>query len=459
MREAEMRALSLERPEMRHLLAGLAVLALIIVLVGGLSAFVLRQTVERKDEVISLYSRDLLVLDDFIAANERAARKARSFLLTANPRFLSERQKAHEEALRHLTELTGRERSAEGALLLERVRQLDATLQQQMQVLLEQRRGGLDADDAGRLLEATVQPDRDEQDATLAQLKRHKSLLLEQAQQNAAQAASRAFILLTLAVGASVLLSGMLAYSLLRSWQRLLDAAQFQQRVVGIVGHDVRSPLAAIMASTSHALMRKDLEPRIEGLLARVLRSARRIEVLTKLLMDFSQARLMPGLNLAHEPADLHALCEEVLTDVGGHWQGRSLVLEKEGDGQGDFDKDRLHQVLSNLVDNALRHGSVDTVVRVVSRGTNPSVLEVSVHNAGPPIEPALLPRIFDPFQHGKPQQDVVRESLGMGLYIVSEVVRAHGGKVEVKSTREQGTTFTVLLPRIPVSPEKAPRA
>ncbi|HEX8704189.1 MAG TPA: ATP-binding protein [Myxococcaceae bacterium] len=440
---------------MRHLLAGLAVLALMIALVGGLSAFVLRQTVSHKDEVISRYSQDLLALDDFIATNERAARKARSFLLTANPRFLQERKQAREEMERQLAGLSAREQSSEGKLLLERIAELEATLGREFDVLLERRQQGLDADEAGRLMEQTIQPDRDELDAVLARLKRHKSLLLEEAKQNAGRTASRAFLLLTISIGASILLSGLLAYSLMRSWQRLMDASVFQQRVIAIVGHDVRSPLAAILASTSHAIMRKDLEPRIEGLLARVLRSARRIEVLTKLLMDFSQVRVASGLNLAHEPADMHVLCEDVLKDLRGTWKDRQLVLEKEGDGRGDFDKDRLHQVLANLVDNALRHGATGTTVRMLSRGANPSILEVSIHNEGPPIDPKLMPRIFEPFQHGEHSQDVVRESLGMGLYIVSEVVKAHGGKVHVESTRERGTIFTVRVPRMPVPPEK----
>ena len=444
---------------MRHLLAGLSVLALIIILVGGLSAFVLRQTVAHKDEVISHYSHDLLLLDDLIASDEHAARKARAFLLTANPRFLGERQRSIEEVRRQLAELKAREQTAEGKLLLERFEELDTTLGREVNALLERRQQGMDADEAGRLLEQQVQPDRDEQDATLARLKRHKLVLLEQAKENSGQAATRAFILLTVAVGASILLSGLLAYSLLRSWQRLLDAAIFQQRVVGIVGHDVRSPLAAILASTSYALMRQDLDSRTVGLLTRVLRSARRIEVLTKLLMDFSQARLEPGLNLAHEPVDLHELCEEVLKELRGNWTDRQLALEKEGDGRGDFDRDRLRQVLANLVDNALRHGTGGSTVRVMSRGNNPSILELSIHNDGPPIDPKLLPRIFEPFQHGQRSPEVVRESLGMGLYIVSEVVKAHGGKVHVESSREQGTTFTVRLPRVPVPADKMPRA
>jgi signal transduction histidine kinase len=443
---------------MRHLLAGLAVLALITVLVGGLSAFVLRQTVARKDEVITRYSQDLLALDDFIATNERAARKTRAFLLTGNPRFIQEHQQAREALTRQFAELRRREQTPEGTLMLERVEELQASLSQESDVLLARRQQGMDADEAGRLLEQLIQPDRDELDATLARLKRHKNLLLEEAKQSASRAASRAFILLTVAVGASILLSGMLVHSLLRSWRRLLDAASFQQRVIAIVGHDVRSPLAAILASASHALTRKDLDSRLEGLLSRVLRSARRIEALTQLLMDFSQVRLAPGLNLAREPGDLHALCEEVLAELRGTWADQPLVLEKEGDGRGDFDKDRLRQVLANLVDNALRHGAAGTPVRVVSRGTNPSVLEVSVHNEGPPIDPKLLPRVFEPFQHGHPPQEVVRESLGIGLYIVSEVVKAHGGRVHVESTQERGTTFIVRLPRVPLSPGRAPK-
>jgi signal transduction histidine kinase len=442
---------------MQRLLAGLAVLALIIVLVGGVSGFVLREAVARKDEVITGYAQELLELEDFIATNERAARKARSYLLTSNPRFLKDRQQSREELSSQLAGLKARTQPPEGKLLLERVEQLQGELDQQMSALLERRQQGLGAAESGRLLEQEVQPYRDELDATLSQLKRYKGYQLEEAKENAGRATSRAFLLLAMSVGASILLSGVLAFLLLRSWQRLLDAAKFQQRVVAIVGHDVRSPLAAILASASHALKREDLDSRMESLLSRVLRSARRIEVLTKLLMDFSQTRLTAGLNLEHEPADLHALCAHVLDELGGTWRGRTLVLEKEGDGRGDFDRERLRQVLANLVDNALRHGADGTPVRVVSRGTNPSVLEVSIHNQGQPIEPKFLPRIFEPFQHGKHPQEVVRESLGMGLYIVSEVVKAHGGKVEVESSRERGTTFTVRLPRMPVSPDRAP--
>jgi signal transduction histidine kinase len=437
---------------MKHVLWILAVLALVIVLVGLVSALILRQAVAQKDDVISQHGDTLLLLEDFIGINEHAARKARSFLLTGNERFLKERHQSRQDLARQLLVLIERMRSPDEQRLLERVRQLERELEREMDTLLELRQQGMSAEESGRGLERSVQPIRDEMDATLAELKRHKLHMMDSAKLSAGRAVTQAFVLLAVAVGASILLCGVLGMMLLRSWRQLLDAAGFQQRVVAIVGHDVRSPLTAILASTSHALMQPGVDERTGSLLSRLHRSARRIEVLTKLLMDFSQSRLEPGLALAPEPGDLHAVCEHVITEARETWTDRVITLEKVGDGRGDFDKDRLVQALANLVDNALRHGAKDTRVTVVSRGANPSVLEVAICNEGPPIDPALLPYIFEPFRHGRPPHEVVRESMGMGLYIVMEVARAHGGRVDVDSTPER-TTFTLRLPRVPVPP------
>jgi signal transduction histidine kinase len=441
---------------MRNVLAVLTALALIVVLVGVLSAAILQEAIVGKDEVIAKRSEDLLHLENFIALNERAARKTRSYLLTGSPRFLAERQQTRAELERQLALLQERIDTPEERRLLARVASAMDVLGRETTTLLEQRAQGLPVAEAGKRMEHELQPDRDEVDALLAELKRREQHLLEHAKRAAERIVSRAFTLLAMAVGASILLSGALAYMLVRSWRRLLDAAAFQQRVIAIVGHDVRSPLAAIMASASHALKLPSLDERLTPLLRRVLRGARRIEVLTKLLMDFSQARLTPGLNLNIESGDMHALCEHVLDEARGTWPSRELVLEKVGDGRGDFDWERLEQALANLVDNALRHGMTGTRVTVVSRGTNPSVLEASVHNEGPPIDPALLPHIFEPFRHGKRLQEVVRESMGMGLYIVSEVVKAHGGRVAVESTQERGTRFVLRVPRMPLPRNEA---
>ncbi len=432
-------------------------MALLTLLMGGISAFVLRWAVERQDDIITNHTHDLQLVENFIVTEERAARYARSYLLTGNPRFLASRAETRQEVARQLALLKQNLDTPEGLTQLARAEVLLERLRLRLDSLLERRSQGMGADEAGRLLELQVQPDRDEVDVTLDALRRHTERLLDDAKLSAESAVSRAFTLLSLTVGAGLLLSGSLALMLLRTYRRLLEAAEFQQRVVAIVGHDLRSPLAAIMATTSHALSRTDLPPQQGATFARLLRSARRIEVLTKLLMDFSRVNTSTGLTLAHEPGDLCALCEHVLEEARRQHPTRQFIHRAEGDCRADFDRDRLEQALANLVDNALRHGSAEGPVTLVSRGTNPSVVELRIHNLGVPIDPKLLPHIFEPFRHGHRPQEVVRESLGMGLYIVSEVVRAHGGRVAVESSAEQGTTFTVRLPRIRVGPEGFP--
>ncbi len=443
---------------MQRILVLLAVLAGLILLVGGSSAFLLRWAVAHQDSVISNHATDLLRVEDFILSSEHAARKTRSFLLTGNPRYLRERQLTRARSEQELARLREHVESPTGRALLGRIEVLWERLKHEQDALVERRAQGMSAEEAGRQLELEVQPDRDELDATLSALKRHKERLLEEAKQAAGDSVSRAFTFQSVTLGAGLLLAGALGLMLLRTWRRLLEASEFQQRVISIVGHDVRSPLAAILASVSHALGRQELPPPLAAVMRRVLRSARRIEVLTRLLVDFTRARTPDGLTLVHEPGDVHALCEHVLAEMRQLHPTRTLVHEREGDGRADFDAERLGQALANLVDNALRHGAAEGPVTLVSRGTNPSVVEVRIHNLGAPIDPALLPHIFKPFRHGQRPQEVVRESLGMGLYIVAEVVRAHGGRVEVESTAARGTTFTVRLPRMPVGPEEPAR-
>jgi signal transduction histidine kinase len=122
--------------------------------------------------------------------------------------------------------------------------------------------------------------------------------------------------------------------------------------------------------------------------------------------------------------------------------------LEVRGDCQGFWDEERMAQVLSNLVANALQHSPAGTPVSVRLEGLD-SLQRVEVHNTGAPIPDSLRARLFEPFHRsvhisGKP----ARGGLGLGLYIVAQIIQAHGGSVEVSSTREEGTSFIVLLPR-----------
>jgi signal transduction histidine kinase len=126
----------------------------------------------------------------------------------------------------------------------------------------------------------------------------------------------------------------------------------------------------------------------------------------------------------------------------------RTLLLELPPQPlRGDWDFDRLAQVLANLVDNALKYGPADRPVRVrLEPGAGGTAL-IEVHNAGEPIPEALLPTLFEPFRAGAQSDATVKQSLGLGLYIAKEIVRAHAGSVSVRSSAAEGTTFRVCLP------------
>jgi signal transduction histidine kinase len=123
-----------------------------------------------------------------------------------------------------------------------------------------------------------------------------------------------------------------------------------------------------------------------------------------------------------------------------------------EGDLRGEWDADRLSQLLINLGKNALDYSPEESRVRFSLHGGEDFV-RLEVHNEGPPIPPERLGSIFEPFRRfaGESQSPTSTSGLGLGLYIVEQIVRAHGGRVGVRSTQEEGTTFTVHLPRHPV--------
>ena len=178
----------------------------------------------------------------------------------------------------------------------------------------------------------------------------------------------------------------------------------------------------------------------------RIDRAGRRIEQVVRLLLDFTRAKGGKGIPVHARPLSLRELCTRVVDELRAAHPHR--VVELHGSpAWGEGDPDRLFQVLANLVENAFKYGAPGRPVTLTTRETDDE-LRVEVHNEGPPISEALLPRLFEPFSRGAQTDETVKLSLGLGLYIVREIIRAHGGTVEVRSTREAGTTFTVRLPR-----------
>jgi len=224
------------------------------------------------------------------------------------------------------------------------------------------------------------------------------------------------------------------------------ERALFEQQLVGIVSHDLRNPIAAVTLSAATLLRRPDLEDRQRRTLLRILTSAERAHRMIRDLLDFTQARLGGGLPVVRKPGDVHAAVRNVVEEAEEAHPGRTVEFEHTGSGEGLWDADRLAQAVGNLLSNALQYSPPDSRVRITSRGEDRAVV-LTVHNEGPAIPPELLPRIFHPMQRGAQQVSQGR-SVGLGLYIVDQVVRAHGGTIEVASTAEAGTTFTVRLPR-----------
>jgi len=225
------------------------------------------------------------------------------------------------------------------------------------------------------------------------------------------------------------------------------QALELQERLVGVVGHDLRTPLSAICMAVELLLRRGDLSPDQARVLGRLGGSAARMTALVRDLLDFARIRREGGIPVRPEDADLAELARGVVLELSSAHPDRTIVLDAPLALPVRGDPERLSQVLSNLVANALQYGPRHEAA-VVRLEPAPGWVTFEVHNRGPPIPAELLPEIFEPYRRGAAESGDVGGSLGLGLFVVREVVRAHGGVVNVRSSLEEGTTFTVRLPR-----------
>lgn len=227
---------------------------------------------------------------------------------------------------------------------------------------------------------------------------------------------------------------------------------QAREQFIGILGHDLRNPLASILMAVE---VLGGLPEPYSSIVGRVARSAHRIEAMIRHLLDFARGRLAGGIPIAPRSCDLHALCAEVVEEMQQANPDRTISFEAAGDLRGEWDPDRVEQVVSNLVGNAVTHGTGP--VRVTARDEGDEVI-TTVHNLGRAIPAEAIPILFEPFT--RPAQDAkgaTSDGLGLGLYIASEIVQAHGGTISVASTEAAGTTFTIRWPRS--APRPRPRA
>ena len=232
--------------------------------------------------------------------------------------------------------------------------------------------------------------------------------------------------------------------------RELQAALHTNEMLLAVLGHDLRSPLAAVI-NGAEALEALSPDERFKSLAGRVHGSSRRMERMVRQLLDFARAR--SGLRLQLADGSMLDLVDQVLGEFGPQ-AGERIRVEARGDVRSRFDRDRLCQVLSNLVGNALEHGKTDVITIMVDGAKAPAV-ELSIHNAGV-IPPAQIAHIFDPFHSSRGGRELASAGgLGLGLYIVKLFVESHGGSVDVQSSDGDGTRFVIRLPRDPV---EAPR-
>ena len=223
-----------------------------------------------------------------------------------------------------------------------------------------------------------------------------------------------------------------------------------QERFLAILSHDLRTPLGAIITSTRFMLDTGGLEEPNRTLVSRAASSARRMNQMVLDLIEFTRTRLGDGIPIVRAPMDARRMVHDVVVEIAASYPDSTVQVESSGSLTGAWDCDRLTQVLTNLVGNAVQHGSAGAPIKVSARGLGDEVT-ISVHNEGPPIPADRQAAIFAEGERGGERagaQD--RRHQGLGLYIVERIVAAHGGAVSVRSSATDGTEFTVRLPRQP---------
>lgn len=226
------------------------------------------------------------------------------------------------------------------------------------------------------------------------------------------------------------------------------EADVLLREVLAIVAHDVRNPLSAIRM-TAQLLAKTGEVPaeRRVTLAQRVISSSGRLETIVKSLVEYARSRAGAVVRLQRERADMAVLIERIAGDMATAFPTRTIEREARGDGSGEWDVARVEYVVTQLVSNALRHGSDAAPVRIEVDGSAADEVRVSVRNAGAAIPEELRARIFDPFQIGTRAPGAPRRQIGLGLFVARELVAAHGGKIELRSD-DRETVFEVTLPR-----------
>jgi len=227
------------------------------------------------------------------------------------------------------------------------------------------------------------------------------------------------------------------------------DLDKSKEMFLAILGHDLRSPIGAVLTSAKFMLETAELEEPHLTLTTRIVSATTRMNLMVGALLDFTRSRLGGGIPIVPKSMNMGKLVHDVVSEVLAAHPERTIRVNARGALKGEWDCERMTQVLTNLVGNAIEHGSQGTPVAVDVLGSDDEVT-IAVHNRGVAISEDQLDGIFSAMKRraGTSRSTGSSANLGLGLYIADQIVRAHKGRIQVESSEEKGTTFTVHLPR-----------
>jgi signal transduction histidine kinase len=219
-----------------------------------------------------------------------------------------------------------------------------------------------------------------------------------------------------------------------------------RETFLSILGHDLRNPLGAI-SGLAELQLRTKIPERHAHFASQILVSSRRMSHMINDLLELARVRLGSGITIKRAPTCMRRICASVVEEMQAAFPKRAFQLKGDDVVPGELDENRLSQVVSNLVGNAVQHGDSHSTITITAESSGDGV-EVSVHNEGTPIPPGKIPKLFDSFcRLNDREADPDSGSLGLGLYIAKQIITAHGGTIDVRSSGNEGTTFIVRLP------------
>lgn len=238
--------------------------------------------------------------------------------------------------------------------------------------------------------------------------------------------------------------------ALAESVMRFMDSVDYARNLtLGMLGHDIRSPLAAINLASQRMLQSGLLNDKHSFFATQMVASSSRVMDIVTDLLDITRARLGTGLPVLKKLTDIEIIARQLVDEMRIRYPDRTIYLNTTGEMTGEWDVTRLGQIFSNLIGNALQYAD-NSPVNVTIQGNTRDII-ISIHNEGNPIPSTDISTLFDAFKRGKAngQNDSIDPiNLGLGLFITKEIVESHNGSINVTSNKEEGTTFLVRLPK-----------